>query len=91
MYSASDPHVEWNETNSAQESVENDIEENDMTDVHESIQDKVIKILISEHDHLPEEAQEAVEESIRVEPDLWHENADSEAIAKYLASDEADD
>lgn len=66
-------------------------EENAMTDLNESIQDKVTQLLISEHDHLPEEAQEAVEESIRVEPDLWHENADSAEIAKYLASDETDD
>jgi len=57
----------------------------------QEIKDAVVKLLVTEHDMLLEEAESAVEESITSEVGMWNVNAEAENIAKYLASDEDND
>lgn len=55
------------------------------------IKDTVIKLLVDKYEFDLDEATEEVETSITTDPDFWHENADSEQLAKYLAADGSDD
>lgn len=93
MFDYGDPYIEWNEEIEAREVPEenNEIEETSMAMELEQIKSEVIKILISDFDFLGEEANEAVEESVRLQGDKWHENSDPKALAEYLASEDGDE
>ena len=86
MYEYGDPYVEWQEENSAQECNESEEQEN-MFDVL-VLNDDVVKLLMSEYDFLLEDAEEAVDESVKTKPDYWNENASAEDLAKSLATDD---
>lgn len=65
-----------------------------MEDLHvktlETLKDSVVKLLYSVYDFLWEDAEIKVEESVKSNPDLWHQNPDPDNLAKSLASDDAD-
>jgi hypothetical protein len=94
-----DPYVEWEEVNAAQEPRVNDtdllteffIEEHrNMFDMS-ALRDEVVKILMSNHDFLVNDAEEAVQESVSKNPDFWNENADANDLANVLAEDDDDE
>lgn len=98
-FEVGDPYVEWNETNASQESSVNDsdllteyfIEEHSkMFDISE-LRDSVVKLLVSEHDFLVDDAEEAVQDSVSKNPDFWNENADASDLANSLADDDSDE
>jgi len=95
-FEVGDPFIEWNEEVSARE--DNEFEENAMAnvpDMHvetlETLKDSVVKLLVSKHDFEVEEAEEYVEDSVTKNPDLWHDDAEAEDLAKYLATEDDDD
>lgn len=51
----------------------------------------VVKLLVTNHDFLMGEAEDAVDESFRLNPELWNDNAEAKDLAEYLASDEDND
>jgi hypothetical protein len=79
-----DPYINWNEENDYKE------EQVSMWSL-EDLKSDVVKLLISEHDFLSEEAESAVEESLSQNEDAWNENAEAKDLAKFLASDGDDD
>lgn len=97
-FEVGDPYVEWNETNAAQELPVNEFEllEDSFTkgyvmfDISE-LRDSVVKLLISEHDFLVDDAEETVQDSVSTNPDFWNENADVSDLANSLANDDDDE
>lgn len=59
-----------------------------IAEIQAVLKGKVTTTLVTDHDFSIEEAEEAVEESMKHDVDIWHENADPEDIANYLASDD---
>jgi hypothetical protein len=57
----------------------------------QELKDAVVKLLVTEHEFLIEDAEEAVAESFSTKPELWNENADAKDLANFLASDGEDD
>jgi hypothetical protein len=88
LFEVGDPYIEWEETNSTQEEVPT--EEYEVFDVQELCND-VVKILVAEHEFLLDDAEQAVEESVKAKPDIWNENADAKDLANFLASDGDDE
>ncbi len=96
-----DPYIEWEETSASRDTEEVDeidplteylIEEKDMhVETLENLKNAVVKALITNHDFLSEEAESAVEESVVNEASIWDGNTDPNDLAKYLASDGAED
>ncbi|MFY3742203.1 MAG: hypothetical protein HMLIMOIP_002667 [Candidatus Nitrosomirales archaeon] len=60
-------------------------------EIQDYLKGRVTTLLVSEHEFLIEDAEEAVKESFASRPELWGENADPNDLAKFLASDENDD
>jgi hypothetical protein len=56
----------------------------------ESLKADVVKILVSEHDFLLDDAADSVEESFKGNNDMWNENASAADLAKYLAAEDED-
>jgi hypothetical protein len=97
-----DPYVNWNEEND--HAMEREFDDTEVINqgVHkmeteldyeelEALKNKVVELLVSEHDMLIEEAESAVEESSSEKKSLWHENAEASDLAKLLASDDDDE
>lgn len=57
----------------------------------QELKDAVVKLLVSNYDFLLEDAEISVDESVSDNPDMWTEKAEAEELAKYLASDDADE
>lgn len=89
IFDVGDPYLEWNEEISAREDYNTEEKEN-MFDVS-VLKDDVVKILMTRHSFLVDDAEEAVKESFEKNPDMWSENADADQLANYLASDDGDD
>lgn len=60
-------------------------------DTQEHLEEEVTNLLITKHDYTIEEAEAAIQESVKVDPDKWHENSDSAELASYLASNDLDE
>lgn len=56
----------------------------------EELKAAVNKLLLSQHDFEPEDAEEMIEQSAVESPHIWNENAIPEDLANFLASGEAD-
>ena len=60
-------------------------------DAMQTLKDTTEKLLVSEYDFTIEDAAEAVDESSRTNPGMWHENSEAAELAKLLASDDSDE
>ena len=92
MYEIGDPHIEWEEANSAREPYPDDSEELEMDTIpFENLKNAVVKFLVSDYDLTMDEAEEMVSESTLENPEMWNDNAEAKDLAKYLASEGNDD
>jgi hypothetical protein len=90
MISYGDPFIEWNEEISARES-SNDEREHEVSEFEVSeLRDAVVKLLMTDHEYLVDEAEETVNESVAESPDIWNENAEPAELAKMLAESDED-
>lgn len=89
-----DPFVNWNELNDHAEARDiNEIEESlkgSEMDTQD-LRDEVFKILITEHDFSNDDAEEAINDSMKTKPEFWNENADPRDLANALAEEEDDE
>ncbi len=83
MFEYGDPYVEWQEENSSREDYEGD----DAMTIDE-LKAEVAKILVVKYDYLENVADSSVEESVKNDPDNWHENSDPESLAEAIADDD---
>jgi hypothetical protein len=58
----------------------------------DTLKEEVAKLLVTKHDFLDmDEATTAIEESAAKDPDVWHEDADANDLANYLAESDDDE
>lgn len=55
------------------------------------LKDAVVKILVAEYEFLLDDAENAVDDSLRDDSQMWTENAEPKDLAKYLATEEDDE
>lgn len=58
----------------------------------DTLKEEVAKLLVTKHDFLDmDEANTAIEESAVKDPGVWHEDADANDLANYLAESDDDE
>jgi hypothetical protein len=54
------------------------------------LRDAVLELLMTDHDYLIDDAEEAVNQSVADSPDMWNESAEAKNLANHVASEDAD-
>lgn len=65
--------------------------QSNLENIQAKLKGEVTTLLITRHDFTVDEAEDAVTNSFRTNPDGWNENAEAKDLAKDLASGDDDD